>query len=442
MPTIEEVFPTAGTPKYTYQSRLELEQKVDRYAKHGSGLLSVFGPTKAGKSVLVRRLMPTALYVRGDVLTEAELWNIASTRLGTYTGRSKGKKQSTSWILGITARISAGWVALTGRAETTAMTGFESGQSASDDTKTVVLAALAKAKQAIIIDDFHFMPRAEQKKVMAAVKGFIDDGHRAVIITAEHRAHQVGSLIGNMAGRITPAPVPSWETDDLEKIAVTGFKELKIADPTRLASILAENSFGSPQLMQRLCQALCRANDILETQTTRTTIQPPQPSWEAFYRDMLSRVDPEMRWVSKLTRGPLRHGTQRNTYPTTNYGLLDGYGLVVLAIAQLLPSMELKRAAIQDKVAELIAAPRSPRNTETASKLQYLSDLAGEPLDEAPAIEGDSTGRDKDGLESDPVLEYEESGATSVLRLVDPLFAFALKWGDNPLLPQVPVADV
>ena len=257
MPTIEEVFPTAGTPKYTYQSRLELEQKVDRYAKHGSGLLSVFGPTKAGKSVLVRRLMPTALYVRGDVLTEAELWNIASTRLGTYTGRSKGKKQSTSWILGITARISAGWVALTGRAETTAMTGFESGQSASDDTKTVVLAALAKAKQAIIIDDFHFMPRAEQKKVMAAVKGFIDDGHRAVIITAEHRAHQVGSLIGNMAGRITPAPVPSWETDDLEKIAVTGFKELKIADPTRLASILAENSFGSPQLMQRLCQALC-----------------------------------------------------------------------------------------------------------------------------------------------------------------------------------------
>jgi sigma54-dependent transcription regulator len=72
VPTIEEVFPIAGTPAYTYQKRESLENDIERYAKHGRGGLLGYGPTKAGKSVLVQRLMPEALYVRGDVQTDAE----------------------------------------------------------------------------------------------------------------------------------------------------------------------------------------------------------------------------------------------------------------------------------------------------------------------------------------------------------------------------------
>lgn len=85
--TIEEVFPTTGTPKYTYRARAGFEGEVRSYAECGTGILSVFGPTKAGKSVLVTKLMPDALHVRGDVDDAGALWAAAATELEPRSAR-------------------------------------------------------------------------------------------------------------------------------------------------------------------------------------------------------------------------------------------------------------------------------------------------------------------------------------------------------------------
>jgi hypothetical protein len=430
--TVSEVFPTTGLPSYTYQKRVKQEQQVIQYRDHGTGLLSVFGPTKAGKSVLVKKLMDQGLYVRGDVDTAETLWSKAITELAAFTSRSVGTKESTTVTLGVGSRLGSKEAALTGKADYGAMMGSETGKSVDDDPFQVIQNNLVKNKRSLIVDDFHFMPRTEQRKVMAALKGLIDGGGRAVVITATHRAHLVGSLVPNMSGRFKYVEVDRWSHEDLKRIARDGFAELNLTDPEDLADELATNSFGSPQLMQRLCQQLCIENGYERQQQATSTLKAPPGSWGEFYSRGLSRMDPEVRWLQKLKRGP-QERKPRLKYQTVDHGMLDGYELIRFALGRLLPEMDLSKEQIVGEVSSLVVqAPKMPRSSETAAKLRHLDLIAREPLDKTPGTEEDyrrTLGETEDDeLDVDPVLEYEDAGPTSTLRIVDPLYAFALRW--------------
>lgn len=90
--------------------------------------------------------------------------------------------------------------------------------------------------------------------------------------------------------------------------------------------------------------------------------------------------------------------------------------------------MEISREQIHAKIESFVMAP-GPRRGETTSKLSYLSKLAASPLDlRLDEKQLDDRAEDLNGADSDPVLEYQESGPISVLRIVDPQFAFALRW--------------
>jgi hypothetical protein len=433
--SVSEVFPTTGMPRYTYQKRVRQEQQVNQYRDHGTGLLSVFGPTKAGKSVLVKKLMAQGLYVRGDVETAETLWSKAITELAAFTNRSVGTKESTTVTVGVSSGLKKGPATLTAKADYAGMMGSETGKSVTDDPFQVVQNNLVKTNRALIVDDFHFMPRTEQKKVMAALKGLIDAGGRAVVVTATHRAHLVGSLVPNMSGRFKYVEVERWSQDDLKRIARAGFTELNLTDPHDLAAELATNSFGSPQLMQRLCQQLCTENGYYSRQQTASVLNKPSDSWPAFYARGLSRMDPEVRWLQKLKRGP-QERKQRLKYETVDHGWLDGYELIRFALKRLLPMMDVSKEQIVGEVLSLVVqAPKMPRSSETAAKLRHLDLIAREPLDKTTGPEEDYRrtlgDTEDDELDVDPVLEFEDSGPTSMLRIVDPLYAFALSWWDE-----------
>ncbi|MEV8181529.1 TniB family NTP-binding protein [Specibacter sp. NPDC078692] len=427
--TAEEVFPTTGTPKYNYQKRSTQEDLVSRYRDHGTGLLSVYGPTKAGKSVMVTSLMPKGLYIRGDVDTAESLWAKAITEASAYTGRSHATKVSTTTSAGVTGMLINTRGRLSAKADLAHTRGSEKGKSVEDDRFLVIQSILLNSGRALIIDDFHFMPRSEQRKVMAALKGLIDRGGRAVVITATHRAHRLSSLVPNMGGRFAYVEVKKWDHEDLVKIAVDGFAKLQVTDPNNFASELAANSFGSPQLMQRLSLQLCKENLYLIRQPEPATLAAPQGSWGEFYTRGLNRMGAEIRWLQKLKRGPQeRRG--RLAYKTRDNQELDGYELIRVAFRALLPKMDLLRDQIHDEVSSLLTQqPTTPRSGETTAKLKQLHAIARQPLDQDPRFEDEdhsTSGDDDSGVE--PVLEYEDSGPSSTVRIVDPLYAFALRW--------------
>ncbi len=458
-PEIDEVFPLRGFPTYTYQRREALEQSITKFATSGTGVALVQGPTKSGKSVLVKKALigaektamgepqnisKLALYVAAThAETRDEFWSVANANLGTFTGRSKGIDASESHEAESSFRFH--WlVELGGKWRTRAERKQSDGNSAQDPANVVVIRELNRSGRALIIDDLHMLPRLEQQRIMKGLKPFVDEGGRLIVIAAGYRAALIPGLVPNMNGSFQPFEFDLWKDKKaLAQIALDGWTKLGYVADESLATWLAENSFGSPQIMQRLSGHLVKVS-LLNEASSSSGIGLVKPADEsAFFSSLLPDTDFAVLWLKKLKSGPAGKGRIR--YETHNYGPADGYRLIILAIRELLPSFELSQAQIHQKCVEITvadeAAPQdskakmknsdepvrsTARGGETTTKLKYLSDLAATPEKAHPSeAELDAM---EEGAQVDPVLEVRGEGAASTLHLVDPLFAYALKW--------------
>lgn len=430
--SVGDVFPVRGYPRYTYQQQVAAERAVTKYAHGGSGVLLLYGPSKSGKSVLVQKVLPGALYVEAPNSDTAEgLWQSANTKLGTHTTRSKGYEVSDSHELGISGGASAVGRFLAGWKWNRSKKNSRSG-TATDVANIVVTRTLLKKKRVLIIDDLHMLPREEQRKIIQNVKPFVDAGGRAIVIASGHRAEFIPTLVPNMNGSYETVPFGLWNTagqrELLAKIAKDGWVKLRLQAPSGLAEQLADNAFGSPQTMQRLSAAVAEVNGHDHAAPELTEVFAPT-DWDSFYRDSLDPVLPEVRWVEKLTKGP--KGKSRDLYPTYNYGNADGYRLIMLALRDLLPRVDIDVDDVQRRIVEITRDEplpgvklACPRKVETVKKLTLMSKSAAtEVMDEIDEEQLEDLAEQSG---ADPVLEYQEQ--TNKVRIVDPLFAYALRW--------------
>jgi hypothetical protein len=84
-----EVFVAGGNPDITYVPRSTLNFEVDlrEYLSQSGKALCVSGPTKCGKTVLVRRVLPEskAVWINGNDLSTVEvMWRKVVDYLGLY----------------------------------------------------------------------------------------------------------------------------------------------------------------------------------------------------------------------------------------------------------------------------------------------------------------------------------------------------------------------
>lgn len=430
--SVGEVFPVRGYPQYTYQQQEAAERAVKRYETGGSGVLLMYGPSKSGKSVLVRKVLSTALYVEAPNSDTAEgLWASANAALGTHTTRSKGDETSDAHELGIGGGLT-GIAQIIGSWKWTKSRKNSRGATATDPSNIVVTKMLLKKKRLLIIDDLHMLHRDEQRKILQNLKPFVDAGGRVVLIASGHRAEFIPTLVPNMAGSFTTVRFGLWSGPDqlkrLAQIAKDGWVKLRMQAPAGLAETLAENSFGSPQTMQRLSAAVVEANGFDAATSELTELSAPK-DWDDFYMNSLDPVLSEVRWVKRLTKGP--EGKPRDKYPTHSYGPSDGYRLIMLALRDLLPQVDIDVNVLQRRIIELtkdeplpgVTLP-CPRKVETVTKLGLMSKSAAtDLLDELDETQLEAL-VEQSG--ADPVLEYQKQN--NQVRIVDPLFAFALRW--------------
>jgi predicted ATP-dependent Lon-type protease len=95
-PTIGEVFVAGGAPTVTYVPRdsLHLEKKLGDYLDERYRLLSLSGPTKSGKTVLVRRVIPGAVLVPGgNVDSPTTFWEILADKLNGYSEETRERTE-------------------------------------------------------------------------------------------------------------------------------------------------------------------------------------------------------------------------------------------------------------------------------------------------------------------------------------------------------------
>lgn len=406
MPRLRDVFVPGGQPTLTYieRSARNLEEKLTRAIRKGGALISVTGPTKCGKTVLCRKVLsqtPTVWIDAGEVNTADQFWDLIVHKTDQYTTEQlEHSKQTAKTNSG---KLSALSVATAEHTEESRAAKTVS-RSRVAPSQTIALDALMRTESTLVIDDFHYFDIESQTKIIRALKQRIFDGLSAIVLAVPHRAYDAVKVETEMTGRLAQVPIDRWTSDELAQIASRGFSVLNVVVDDKLIFDFAEESFSSPHLMQNFCADVCIDNDIERTQETETKIQIDERD------NFFGRIAHETQKTAfgRLARGPRQRSDRlRREFRDGSSG--DIYVAVLKAIAKTGPASALTYEQIRSRLREVLTS-EPPQSHEVTRVLQKMSEIA------------------KTQIAGEPVLEWDEEN--KILHIIDPFFAFFLRWGE------------
>jgi hypothetical protein len=291
-------------------------------------------------------------------------------------------------------------------------------RSASRAPQTVGRDALLEKEAALIIDDFHHIAPAVQAQLVKQLKSIVAQRKAPIILIAvPHHAADVVRTEPEMQGRLKHVRVPDWADAELVEIADLGFRVLNVHVPTNLATRLADAAWGSPHLMQVLCRELAKANGIRSLQQDTAMLKAPG-SWEEFLRDVAVE-NTDAKTLDAVATGAVSR-SRRMQRQLVQGGTADLYRAVLAAIASTGPKRSLTYNELRDALqGVLVKVPEINEITDVLKKMHVIAAReAFEPY----------------GRSVDPVLEYDSKDR--VVHVVDPFFAFRLRWGVSVLAAE------
>jgi len=405
---VGDVFVVGKLPRVTYNPRanLRLEDQIQEYLEDRGTILSVSGPTKTGKTVLLKRVIDDAFWLTGGSLHSLEdFWRQLADVMGlasetsdnrTWTdGESRTKEGSAT--VGVASGKYSG-------ASTTASS-YGAGSRSVRDTSNNARSALRGSAYVLVIDDFHYIDQAVQLGIVRGLKDLVFDGLGVILASVPHRAYDAVRVEKEMTGRVTHLQIDPWSRDELLTISDRGFEALGVFDEdSRLGGRLADESFGSPFLMQDFCRRLCRDQGVHETKSSRFRLAPP-PDWKPFFER--TAADASKTAFDLLARGP-RQRRDRRARLLKDGRKVDIYGAILAAIANTGPRLSIEYETLRSSLREVLAS-ELPQRHEVTRVLDQMTQIAKEKID------------------GEPVVDYDDS--LSTLHISDPYFAFYLRWG-------------
>lgn len=411
---VSEVFVPGGLPKYTYVSRSarKLEEKLGQAKENLCKIATVTGSTKSGKTVLVRKLFdnfPKVWLDGGHIREEADFWNIAGAQLSTASEIERSVTEQAGTQIGGETSAEASLLIAKGGGKISAI-GSDS-TSTSETKKFVahtpwsVIEQVKRSRIAVIVDDFHYLPRNLQGTVTRFLKPLVFEGIPVVYLAIPHRRYDAIKVEREMNGRIELVEVPTWSEVELAEIAQLGFPLVNIVPDFNTSMMLAKEAEGSPHLMQEFCRDICQKSGVTETSEEPRRIKP-----EYDYSQIFKTVAEDLgkNIFEKLARGP-RSRTDRIPRRLKSGDTADIYKVVLLALADLRPGVttieyETLRTSIKNVLDDVL-----PDAHQVSRVLEQMARISS--MDES----------------SVPVIDYEKDERK--LHITDPFFAFFLKWG-------------
>jgi hypothetical protein len=401
---LNDVFTSAGMPKKTYVDRDNGKLFERLSGIIGSGkMIIVTGLTKSGKTVLVKRLLEkqNSLWLDGGSFSDEDsFWNMALENLGgfnrTESSSLKSKDNSTTGEFGggiILAKLD-------GTKSEKAQEGLTQQREVS--SKSEVIKILKERKTPVVIDDFHYLNDSIKKNVIRAFKSLAFDNVPIILIAIPHRNSEIFKSEREMTGRVESINIPIWPEQDLKQIAVLGFPYMNTEVEEKIINYFIKQSRGSPSLMQEFCRNLCIKNEIKDNSKKRNII--------SLQRDFFSEIAEfgSRDIFRKLKAGPSTHGKERKKYPLIQGGEEETYGLILLALKKIKPSVgTIKYDDLKKTILEITNKP--PQKHQITFSLGNMSKISI----------NDSA--------SSPVVDWENNDG--FLHITDPFFSFFLEWG-------------
>lgn len=413
----KDVFVAGAPPKITYNPRDErhLEREMNLYLDQGPGrTLSVSGPTKSGKTVLVERLLSRdhAIWMEGPDLTSVDVfWDRVVDWLGLYdlVEITRQEAEGTGKQMGLTVGVpKVASLSASKNDDVSATRGVR--KTRKQAITSVARDSLEAVSTPIVIDDFHYVADNAKQAMARAIKTVIPFC-KVVMIAVPHEAFDVVHNEPDMGFRVSQLSIASWSLDELTFIAERGFEALAIRDTGAVASTLAENSYGAPFLMQELCyQYVVVELGLLKTSDAPVDAVEPA-DWAAFFASIANRTPAAM--FDTLLRGPKTRGQKRIARVFKTGAETDVYGALLHGIGKAgnvtVPYQELASIIEHDFVDAI-------SGQQITASLGHMAVLAAESR---------GTG--------DPAVGYKNDD----LHVLDPFLLFYLRHGNWTVEKQI-----
>lgn len=391
------VFTPGKFPAYTYVERAaaNLEASLQSSLETTGEIVSLSGPSKSGKTVLVEKVVGQAKLVSltgATIEAASDVWDQVLDQLQI--------PDSTSDTSTASAGAAFKGVTLNRQIATQATRSRRGLRQAVQEMG---------ARQAVLLlDDFHYIERQVQDEIAKGLKEAARLGMKTVIASVPHRGDDVVRALPELRGRVRAIDLAYWNAADLQAIATSGFGVLNLnVDPQTIEKFVTESA-GSPQLMQSLCLEVCEASGLREAcdgliprvlsfDPNRRAIILVRTSAKADFRSLFDVLD----------AGPPMRGTRRNVFKFKDGTEGDAYRVVLKAIAMDPPRLSFGYDELLNRT-NIMCEGEGPGGSSVTSSCVHMARLAAEKFPRDQAIEWD---------ESRPQLD-----------LPDPYFMFYLRW--------------
>ena len=409
------VFVPGSFPKHTYVERAQGLEGLLRDAVNTPGMVvSLVGPSKSGKTVLVEKVVGRDLLIPvsgAGVRHPDDVWNrvldwmdvpdstsrktMSGTTIGAEAGASGGL--SMPWVAKgeVSGAVSA---ELTGEHGTEAARGHQGLQQ--------VVREIANSDFVVLLDDFHYMPREVQDEVAKSLKEGVRLNVKVVTAAVSHRGDDVVRANPELRGRVRAIDLRYWSREELRAIAVAGFNVLNAECSPVAIDVFVDESAGSPQLMQQMCLQACFAAGVRERTLPGKTIT---LDWHGLQQvlEHTSATTDFRSLVDVLDAGPRTRGIERKTYTFMDDTKGDVYRTVLKAVAADPPKLSFPYDELLARTAEMCVGD-SPVGSSVSVSCVHMSKLA------------------QDKFPNERAIDWDEQ--KQVLDIPDPYLLFYLRW--------------
>jgi hypothetical protein len=170
------------------------------------------------------------------------------------------------------------------------------------------------------------------------IKAAAEKGIRICTASVPHRSDDVVRSNPELRGRVTAIDMSYWIPQELEQIAFRGFRELNVDLAPAVIQTLANEAFGSPQLMQAICLNFCFERGITETQNVNERIEIESGILRQIFERTSTTTD-YSTMLNVLHAGPKQRGIERKQFNFTDGTRGDVYRCVLLAAKADPPSL-------------------------------------------------------------------------------------------------------
>ena len=412
----QDVFTPGAFPSRTYVERSgEKLEKTLRDAIDTPGqIVSLIGPSKSGKTVLVEKVVGRDLLITvtgAGMRSPEDIWERVLDWMGAPASHEAGTASAGKVEVGVGAKASGG-VPMVAKVE-----GEAKGSIGGSHERTAsatyrrgglkqVEKEMANSDFVVLVDDFHYMPREIQSEAAKSLKEAVRLGIKVCTAAVLHRGDDLVRANPELRGRVRAVDLQYWSRDDLTRIAVAGFDALRTVIDTASIQVLVQESAGSPQLMQLLCLQACFVLNVRKASLLKNEIVIAKEQMQEILEQSSTATD-FRSLIDVLDAGPKTRGTERKTYRFRDGAQGDVYRVVLRAVSADPPRLSFSYEELLARTAK-ICDGESPTGSSVVGTCLHMSRLA---LDKFP---------------DERAIDWDEQ--KQILDIPDPYLLFYLRW--------------